>query len=78
MPIEALGADPATVATNIVVLDVADAGAVAREAAAHGVLVSALGPRFLRLVTHLDVTADDAQRAAKVLSDLLAAGPADM
>jgi threonine aldolase len=68
---EALGADPAAVATNIVVLDVADAPVVAAEAAAHGVLVSALGPRFLRLVTHLDVDGAAIDQAVQVLRPLL-------
>lgn len=66
----ALGADPATVQTNIVVLDVADAGTVAARAAEADVLVSALGPRFLRLVTHLDVDDDGIDRAIKVLAPL--------
>jgi threonine aldolase len=68
---EALGADPATVETNIVVLDVADAATVATQAAADGVLVSALGPRLLRLVTHLDVDDDGVERAIKVLEPLV-------
>ena len=68
---EALGAAPGTVETNIVVLDVADAQAVAKGAAAEGVLVSALGPRFLRLVTHLDVSDADTDRAITVLAPLL-------
>jgi threonine aldolase len=66
-----LGADPATVPTNIVVLDVADAASVAVQAAAEGVLVAALGPRFLRLVTHLDVEDVDISRAIGVLKPLL-------
>ena len=70
---EALGADPAAVPTNIVVLDVADAAGVAMKAAADGVLVSALGPRFLRLVTHLDVDDDGLERAIEVLRPLMAA-----
>ena len=70
---EALGADPAAVPTNIVVLDVADAAGVAVKAAADGVLVSALGPRFLRLVTHLDVDDDGLDRAIEVLRPLMAA-----
>ena len=41
--------------------------AAARE---EGVLVSAVGPRTVRLVTHLGVTAADAQRAAEVLARL--------
>ncbi len=69
---QALGADPATVGTNIVVLDVADARAVSLQAAAQGVLVSALGPRLLRLVTHLDVAEIDVDRAIDVLRPLLA------
>jgi threonine aldolase len=68
---EALGADAATVDTNIVVLDVADAATVATQAAADGVLVSALGPRLLRLVTHLDVDDDGIERAIKVLEPLV-------
>jgi threonine aldolase len=69
---DALGADPAGIETNIVVLDVADAAAVATAAAAEGVLVSALGPRFLRLVTHLDVDDDGIDRAIGVLRRLIA------
>ena len=67
---EACGVDPAAVDTNIVVVDRPDAPrfvAAAREA---GVLVSAVGPRTVRLVTHLDVSAADARRAAGVLARL--------
>jgi threonine aldolase len=66
---EALGSEP--VATNIVVLDVADAPTFAGQAAEQGVLVSALGPRFLRLVTHLDVDDDGVDHAIKVLNSLI-------
>jgi threonine aldolase len=69
---QALGADPSAVQTNIVVLDVADARAVALQAAEQGVLVSALGPRFLRLVTHLDVAGTDVEQAIDVLRPLVA------
>jgi threonine aldolase len=68
----ALGVDPATVDTNIVVLDVTDAAEVADKARAAGVLVSALGPRFLRLVTHLDVDDDGVEHAIRVLGPLVA------
>ena len=68
---EALGADPATVDTNIVILDVADAPGVAKRAADQDVLVSALGPRFMRLVTHLDVDDDATDRAIDVLRPLV-------
>lgn len=67
--------DPAAVRTNIVALDLTKApldgpslGAAARE---QGVLVSVLGPRFGRLVTHLDVTDADLDRAIDVLLPLL-------
>jgi threonine aldolase len=70
---EALGADPTLVDTNIVVLDVADAGAVAGAAAQQDVRISALGPRFLRLVTHLDVDDDGVERAIDVLRPLVSA-----
>src|SRR5688572_29031930 len=67
---EACGVDPASVDTNIVVVPRTDAGefvAAAREA---GVLVATVGPTAVRLVTHLDVTRDDAEKAAAVLARL--------
>jgi len=67
--------DPAHVQTNIVVLDLsrtALTGAeLAAKARAEGVLVSALGPRVARLVTHLDVDDAGCARAATVLVRLL-------
>ncbi len=68
---EALGGDPASCDTNIVVVDVPEAGAVAAKAREEDVLVSALGPRFLRLVTHLDVDDDAIDRAIEVLRPLV-------
>ncbi len=67
----ALGADESQVDTNIVVLDVADAPGVAKAAADQGVRISALGPRFLRLVTHLDIDDDGIDRAIAVLAPLV-------
>jgi len=67
----ALGADPARVDTNIVVLDVREAATVAAKAREQDVLVAALGPRFLRLVTHLDVDDDGTARAIEVLKPLV-------
>ncbi len=69
----ALGIDPDVVETNIVVVHAADAPGVAAKARAEGVYVSALGPRFLRLVTHLDVDDDALDRAIEVLAPLVAA-----
>jgi threonine aldolase len=66
-----LGGDPDAVPTNIVVMEVADAPALAAAAVAQGVLVSAIGPRLLRMVTHLDVDSADIDVAIKVLRPLL-------
>jgi len=67
--------DPARVRTNIVPLDLAKSpvdaislGAAAREQA---VLVSVLGPRTARLVTHLDLDDAGVDRAAEVLAAIL-------
>jgi threonine aldolase len=68
---EACGVDPATVQSNIVVVEVPDAPAVVAQAREQDVVVSAVGPRALRLVTHLDVSRSDAEQAATVLAKLL-------
>ena len=68
---EACGVDPSRVATNIVVVPCDNAAAVVLRAREAGVLTSAVGPRTLRLVTHLDVTDADARKAADVLSPLV-------
>jgi threonine aldolase len=67
---EACGVDPATVDTNIVVVRRADAAAFVAAARDEGVIVSTVGPDAVRLVTHLDVTRDDAEKAAAVLARL--------
>ncbi|MEX5719721.1 threonine aldolase family protein [Geodermatophilus maliterrae] len=66
-----LGVDPASVQTNMVVLDDVPAPVVAEAAKARGVLVSQVSPRRIRLVTHLDVDRAGVDRAADVLADLL-------
>jgi threonine aldolase len=66
-----LGVDPATVQTNMVVLDDVPAPVIAEAAKAQGVLVSQVSPRRIRLVTHLDVDRAGVERAADVLADLL-------
>lgn len=68
---EACGVDPSTVDTNIVVVEVPDAAPVVAAAREEGVLVGAVGPRTVRLVTHLDVTAEQAGQAAGVLAKVL-------
>jgi threonine aldolase len=67
--------DPDTVETNIVALDLTELKISAQELNAQlkseGVLASALGPNFLRLVTHLDFSDSDLEKAIEVLSRLL-------
>jgi len=67
---EACGVDPATVDTNIVVVQRSDAAEFVAAARAEGVLVATVGPTAVRLVTHLDVSRADAERAAEVLGRL--------
>jgi len=65
--------DLAMVQTNIVVFrlversGVPDAATFVERCRERGVLVNAFGPRTVRAVTHLDVTADDCRAAAKVM-----------
>jgi len=67
---EACGLDPATVETNIVVVERPDATEFVKRAAAEGVLVAAVGPHTVRMVTHLDVDRAAVDRAAAVLSEI--------
>ncbi|MFC0529620.1 threonine aldolase family protein [Phytohabitans kaempferiae] len=64
-----------TVRTNIVALDLThaaiDAPALGAAARAEGVLVSVLGPRVARLVTHLDLDDPAIDRAIEVLTRIL-------
>jgi threonine aldolase len=70
--------DLATVQTNIVIFRLGegspDAAAIAARAKAEGVLVSALGPRTVRTVTHLDVSREDCERAADRLAAIIERG----
>lgn len=67
--------DLATVQTNIVVFHLPaglpDAPSVVAKAREQGVLVNAFGPRTVRAVTHLDVSAAQCERAAEVLVQVL-------
>jgi threonine aldolase len=66
----------ATVQTNIVIADLTDrapaADALAARARDSGVLLNAIGPRRIRLVTHLDVDGAACERAADVLARIAA------
>ena len=68
---EACGVDPATVDTNIVVVHRPDAAELVARAKEQGVLLSTVGPTAVRLVTHLDVSTEDAEKAAVVLRGLV-------
>jgi threonine aldolase len=63
--------DLATVQTNIIVFRLSpsapDAATIVRNAREKGVLVNAFGPRTIRAVTHLDVSAEQCVRAGEVL-----------
>jgi threonine aldolase len=67
---EACGVDPSTVDTNIVVVPRPDAAAYVTAAADAGVRIATVGPTTVRLVTHLDVSRGDAERAAVALAAL--------
>ncbi len=60
----------ATADTNIVAFEVTDAPAYVAAARDQGVLVGAVGPHRIRAITHLDVSATDAQKATQVLATL--------
>ena len=67
--------DPSTVDTNIVGLDISSSKITASDLSTqlkeNGVLASALGPKYLRLVTHLDLTDGDIEAVNEVLPQLL-------
>jgi threonine aldolase len=67
---EACGVDPSSVDTNIVVVERSDAAAFVASAAEQGVRVATVGPTTVRMVTHLDVSREDTERAAAVLARL--------
>jgi threonine aldolase len=68
--------DLATVQTNIVVfqlrLGAVDAPTLVQRARAHGVLVNAFDARTVRAVTHLDVSAEQVERAGEAIAEALA------
>lgn len=71
---EGVEIDPATVETNIVIFhlkDKGDAAALVMALRAEGVLVSAVGPHAVRLVTHYDVSRTDCEGALHALRALL-------
>jgi threonine aldolase len=67
--------DPKHVETNIVIFDVADTGMTASQVAEamkrEGVLIHPFGKTQIRLVTHLDVSSEDIERALKAFEKAL-------
>jgi threonine aldolase len=67
--------DAAGVETNIVALDLSGLNITANDLNNQlkeaGILASALGPKFLRVVTHLDITDSDMEKILDVLPKLL-------
>ncbi len=68
---EACGQDPELTETNIVVVDVPDAPVVVAAAREQGVLLGAVGPTKVRMLTHLDVDRAAVEQAAKVLAGIV-------
>ncbi|MDQ3480905.1 MAG: beta-eliminating lyase-related protein, partial [Actinomycetota bacterium] len=68
---KAAGAAVETVDTNIVVIQTADAAGLVERCRQGGVMVGAVGPRVVRAVTHLDISRDDAIKAAEVIASAL-------
>lgn len=73
--IDGLELRPPTIETNIVIFWIDARLGTAHELTAllkqRGVLVGAFGPRSLRAVTHLDVSAADVERAGEILAETL-------
>ena len=70
---EAVGLDPSTIQTNIVIFEIAtDPAAFVSRLKDEGILASAIGGPRVRLVTHYDVSRADCERAALVLKHLFA------
>jgi threonine aldolase len=69
--------DLTTVQSNIVIWEMepeaADAATIVAKAKAAGILISTLGARTVRAVTHMDVSQDQCQRAGEVLTGILSA-----
>ncbi len=67
--------DPAAVRTNIVIFDISalemTTAEFSRELKSKGVLANGVDERRMRMVTHLDVSRADCERAASILADVI-------
>jgi threonine aldolase len=70
--LDAIALDPDDVETNIVVFGVGDAAALCSGLAAHGVAMAPVAPDRVRAVTHLDVSAEDIDRAIAAVAAVMA------
>jgi threonine aldolase len=68
--------DPDAVETNIVLIDLSvtalSPSELVQAARAEGVLIAAVAPQVVRLITHLDLTAGDCRKAGEILARILA------
>jgi threonine aldolase len=76
---KAISIHPEHVETNIVIFDVTDTGMTAPQVTEamkrEGVLIHAFGKTQIRLVTHLDVSNEDVERALKAFKRVLGKNP---
>ncbi len=76
---EAVGLDPTTIQTNIVIFEIAtDPAAFVLRLKDEGILASAIGGQRIRLVTHYDVSRANCEQAAIMLEKLLRSGHASL
>jgi threonine aldolase len=68
---EAVGLDPATIQTNIVIFEVKDPTAFVARMKDNGIRLSAIGGQRVRMVTHSDVSRTDVEKATKLLYDVV-------
>jgi len=72
--------DPATVHTNIVIFDISALGIAPSEFSqllkSKGLLANGVDASRMRLVTHLDASREDCERAADVLAEVITKKPA--
>ncbi len=72
--------DPLSVRTNIVIFDIAGLGITpaefSHELKSRGILANGVGENRMRIVTHLDVSREDCERAAEVIAALATEKPA--
>ena len=74
-PLPAVDLDLSTVETNIIYFDIANpelsAMDLVQQAREKGLYMNAMGPKTIRIVTHLDVSTADCKHARELLAELL-------